>query len=453
MLERTRHYNTAGKDDLTPRQREVLKLVAAGKTNPEIAEQLGITLDGAKFHVREILAKLEVDSREEAAAWWRAERRPARRLLRGVGWFVPRVAVLVGVVVFVAATGIVVVFAIATATGGGKPAAAYVPACAEKDLTIEMDSALNDPNLAQSEDPSVRLNVRVATGRKCHLNSELTVGEEPFDLNTSSVWPASMRFDLILDGGVGTAFDLRGWCDRYSGAEITARIGGAIATSVLDFPAGPCEDLLPKRCFDLDGKAVDPCPIGPAVLMQPNSLSIKADILPACNVANLRMGLSTSVAPPPGAGTIPGVPPPNEWSGFEVTWTTAKRPVDCEFASAITVRLLDTNGTEVSMPPIEFDQPRAIVARFRRVKLPLVAASNGLEVHLPRTGGNGDYATETSLVSSTEGTRFFWRNWCGEDRSPVTVEVTSAVDRLTTVIEPPPCADPAGRTSFGTFDN
>ena len=80
MLERARHYRSATKDELTPRQHEVLGLIAAGKTNPEIAERLGITLDGAKFHVREILGKLEVDSREEAAAWWRAQRGVSARV-------------------------------------------------------------------------------------------------------------------------------------------------------------------------------------------------------------------------------------------------------------------------------------------------------------------------------------------------------------------------------------
>lgn len=79
-MERTRHYQTAKRDQLTARQREVLDLIARGKTNGEIAEQLGITLDGAKFHVREILAKLRVDSRDEAAAWWRADRSRLSRL-------------------------------------------------------------------------------------------------------------------------------------------------------------------------------------------------------------------------------------------------------------------------------------------------------------------------------------------------------------------------------------
>lgn len=55
---------------LTERQREVLRLIAAGKSNAEIAEALGVSLDGAKYHVSEILSRLGVDSREEAASYW-----------------------------------------------------------------------------------------------------------------------------------------------------------------------------------------------------------------------------------------------------------------------------------------------------------------------------------------------------------------------------------------------
>jgi DNA-binding CsgD family transcriptional regulator len=68
--------------DLTPRNREVLQLVACGMTNGEIARELGITLDGAKWHLGEIITRLGVGSREEAAAIWRAEQRPMRRLQR-----------------------------------------------------------------------------------------------------------------------------------------------------------------------------------------------------------------------------------------------------------------------------------------------------------------------------------------------------------------------------------
>jgi predicted ATPase/DNA-binding CsgD family transcriptional regulator len=52
---------------LTPRQREVLELVAAGRTNREIAAALFVTEKTAGAHVSSILAKLNVRSRVEAA--------------------------------------------------------------------------------------------------------------------------------------------------------------------------------------------------------------------------------------------------------------------------------------------------------------------------------------------------------------------------------------------------
>ncbi|MCC6381650.1 MAG: helix-turn-helix transcriptional regulator [Dehalococcoidia bacterium] len=55
----------------TPRQRQVLDLLRAGRSNAEIAGALGVSLQGAKWHVTEILSKLQADSREEAADYWR----------------------------------------------------------------------------------------------------------------------------------------------------------------------------------------------------------------------------------------------------------------------------------------------------------------------------------------------------------------------------------------------
>jgi non-specific serine/threonine protein kinase len=54
---------------LTPREREVLRLVAQGRTNREIANTLFITHRTATTHVANILGKLGVDSRTEATAW------------------------------------------------------------------------------------------------------------------------------------------------------------------------------------------------------------------------------------------------------------------------------------------------------------------------------------------------------------------------------------------------
>jgi DNA-binding CsgD family transcriptional regulator/tetratricopeptide (TPR) repeat protein len=53
---------------LTPREGEVLELVAAGRTNPQIAERLYISSKTASVHVSNILRKLGVTNRGEAAA-------------------------------------------------------------------------------------------------------------------------------------------------------------------------------------------------------------------------------------------------------------------------------------------------------------------------------------------------------------------------------------------------
>ncbi len=53
-------------EDLTPRENEVLQLLAQGLTNKGIAHQLGITDHTVKFHVNAIMTKLGAQSRTEA---------------------------------------------------------------------------------------------------------------------------------------------------------------------------------------------------------------------------------------------------------------------------------------------------------------------------------------------------------------------------------------------------
>lgn len=56
-------------DILTPREWEVLGLLRLGQTNDEIAAALGISVAGVKYHVSEILGKLNVRDRQQAAKW------------------------------------------------------------------------------------------------------------------------------------------------------------------------------------------------------------------------------------------------------------------------------------------------------------------------------------------------------------------------------------------------
>jgi len=54
-------------DELTPREREILCLLAEGQSNKVIARNLGISDGTVKLHVKAILRKLKVHSRVEAA--------------------------------------------------------------------------------------------------------------------------------------------------------------------------------------------------------------------------------------------------------------------------------------------------------------------------------------------------------------------------------------------------
>jgi DNA-binding NarL/FixJ family response regulator len=56
-------------DNLTLREQEVLALIATGATDKEIALELCLSIHTVKTHVRNILAKLHVASRRQAAKW------------------------------------------------------------------------------------------------------------------------------------------------------------------------------------------------------------------------------------------------------------------------------------------------------------------------------------------------------------------------------------------------
>ncbi len=56
-------------DELTDREREVLRLVAEGATNREIASTLYISENTVSFHMKNILAKLHLKNRAQAAAF------------------------------------------------------------------------------------------------------------------------------------------------------------------------------------------------------------------------------------------------------------------------------------------------------------------------------------------------------------------------------------------------
>lgn len=69
MLERLRNPEMTLHESLTAREREILQLMAEGKSNQVIADELFISLKTVKTHVSNILTKLDVYDRTQAVVY------------------------------------------------------------------------------------------------------------------------------------------------------------------------------------------------------------------------------------------------------------------------------------------------------------------------------------------------------------------------------------------------
>jgi DNA-binding NarL/FixJ family response regulator len=69
VVEEVAHGGTAAPATLTPRERDVLTLIAQGRSNKVIARELGVAEKTVKTHVGHILAKLGVHDRTQAALY------------------------------------------------------------------------------------------------------------------------------------------------------------------------------------------------------------------------------------------------------------------------------------------------------------------------------------------------------------------------------------------------
>ena len=140
-MERNRGGRPRHPDVLTPAEWRVLEALREGGTNAAIAARLGISPDAVKYHISNMLGKLELQGRHELAAWRpAAERRrlgavfavPAAlaAIARPLVWVGLGTAAAAGVVVAVVAAVAVVAVVLVGVPGNGEPSAAPRPPAA-----------------------------------------------------------------------------------------------------------------------------------------------------------------------------------------------------------------------------------------------------------------------------------------------------------------------------------
>lgn len=210
------HYRVSTRHELTARQREVLALISRGHTNPEIAERLGISLEGAKHHVSEILSKLGVSSREEAAEWWRAHRPGTASRIVSALWPWPSVAG--------AAAAAAVVFAV-FATGGeprvqeppaGTPTAAPVrlARCQSGSLAFQM--------IENAPDGSIYFSINATSpDAPCEVRGDVnlmaiaarTDEQVNRDVGISRNFPPQVRATVEAAGTTLAVLKWSNWCE------------------------------------------------------------------------------------------------------------------------------------------------------------------------------------------------------------------------------------------------
>jgi DNA-binding CsgD family transcriptional regulator len=213
------HGMGRGRQDLpglTARQREVLELLARGHTNVEIAEALGISANGAKWHVGELLTKFGVNSREDLAERWRRERGFRGRAGRWFGTLGVSKAVGVGAAtIALGSAGMAVGIRLFVPAGDSMELAAPVPpptSLAVASITIPpgfISPATTAPDAAEWRNPG-RLfvaplgprNSAVVAIQPGDTLTNLVAGPQAYVAHDTASVPWKVRADVSSDRGL-----------------------------------------------------------------------------------------------------------------------------------------------------------------------------------------------------------------------------------------------------------
>lgn len=138
---------------LTQKQRDILELLRLGLTDAQIGERTSLTIDGVRYHITEIINKLGVRNRREAAAWperppwWAVGLAPASLVWRKASAALPIQASSAALATACAAfalalggLGFVAYLSYASSSNAGGPGLASAPAVRGTGTPADMNS-------------------------------------------------------------------------------------------------------------------------------------------------------------------------------------------------------------------------------------------------------------------------------------------------------------------------
>ncbi len=176
-MERNRGGRPRHPDVLTPAEWRVLEALREGGTNAEIGTRLGISANAVKYHIANMLGKLDLPNRRALAAWRPEERRgrlpawfavPAALayVARPLVWIGLGTAAAAGVTVTVLAAVVAVAVVLVVVGGDGEPPAIAPPSVATPEATSTPAPTVTTPEAAPTPAPTLAVTTGALTATK-----------------------------------------------------------------------------------------------------------------------------------------------------------------------------------------------------------------------------------------------------------------------------------------------
>ena len=294
-MERNRGGRPRHPDVLTPAEWRVLQALREGGTNAEIAARLGVSTNTVRYHVSNMLAKLELRDRRALAAW-----RPEGERRGTPGWLGLLVRPAVGLGAAGGIVAVIVVFAVAI--GGFRDDASPT----DTTVTVSPVPALSPEGCFGVAVTNPEANTELVADCESLLGLRNTIrGTQPLDWTGSK---AVSEWEGVTVSGTPqrvTGLDLS---DGGLDGQLSGLLGNLTGLTTLDLSGNPLTGMIPSKLalltnlttVSLDGTEFDGC--APPVLSRAATNDVTA---PDCRAPSSTRDLERQEPVPAGTYVRP----------------------------------------------------------------------------------------------------------------------------------------------------